>query len=524
MTILQVTNLTYQHANGDNLFKDLSFSVDKPKVIGLVGKNGCGKSILVSILSGLLKPSSGQVSISSSINTFHQQSIKYTQKQSLIELVDKKAIWEAIKKIEKGVCCDKLFKIVGENWALEEKLNFELKLLGLPQNPMQSCSGLSDGELTRLKLWSLFQEHKEILFLDEPSNTLDTDSKKWLCNKIKEFRGTILLVSHDRYLLNHTEEIWELSSIGLKRYGGNYDFYKEQKINELESIDRQLNNLSKQKEVLKKKKQKSREATQKRENQGKQLRKSNSQPKKLLDFKINKALRKSSSHRKMEVNRMNGIHKREQCLVFQKEQLIQQKIYIKEENIKRKRVISLSQLVPMFGSRNSISMEVFSNDKIILCGNNGSGKTTLLKTIMGDVNYLQGELHVNTNFAYLNHNLSLIDEDLSVLDNVMKHCNGLCENDARTILAGIGLNKNKVHQNTFKLSGGEKMKLVMLIVSHQKKQNFLLLDEPDNHLDLDSKLLLSNLLNQYKGGYILVSHDEVFVKSLVHTKVVNFYK
>ena len=179
------------------------------------------------------------------------------------------------------------------------------------QNPIQSCSGLSDGELTRLKLWSLFKERKEILFLDEPSNTLDTDSKKWLCNKIKEFRGTILLVSHDRYLLNHTEEIWELSSIGLKRYGGNYDFYKEQKTNELESIERQLNNLSKQKEVLKKKKQRSKEATQKRENQGKKLRKSNSQPKIILDFKKNRAFKKSSSQRKMELHRTNDIQKRE---------------------------------------------------------------------------------------------------------------------------------------------------------------------------------------------------------------------
>ena len=129
MTILQVINLSYQHDNGDPLFKDLSFSVDKPKVIGLVGKNGCGKSMLVSILSGFLKPTSGKVNISSSTNTFHQQGIKYRQKQSLIEFVDKKNIWEAIKKIEKGACCEQLFKIVDENWDLEEKLNFELKLL-----------------------------------------------------------------------------------------------------------------------------------------------------------------------------------------------------------------------------------------------------------------------------------------------------------------------------------------------------------------------------------------------------------
>lgn len=145
-------------------------------------------------------------------------------------------------------------------------------------------------------------------------------------------------------------------------------------------------------------------------------------------------------------------------------------------------------------------------------GENGSGKSTLLNVLLGKAILDDGEIQVNTSFYYLDQHFTLIYVQSSVLDNVLTLCPNVLETDARVLLAGIGFRKDSVYRLVDHLSGGEKMKLAMLVVSHQERQPLLLLDEPDNHLDIESKFLLAETLSSYNGAYILVSHDKSFVK------------
>jgi ATPase subunit of ABC transporter with duplicated ATPase domains len=150
--------------------------------------------------------------------------------------------------------------------------------------------------------------------------------------------------------------------------------------------------------------------------------------------------------------------------------------------------------------------------KLHLQGGNGSGKSTLLKVLLGNTKPSGGDWHMNTATYYLDQHFGLVDESLSVLDNIGLLCPGVQQSNARTLLAGIGFRRDDVHRLASYLSGGEKMKLSMLMVSHQSEQPLLLLDEPDNHLDLDSKRVLASALNHYQGAFVIVSHDREFVQ------------
>lgn len=194
------------------------------------------------------------------------------------------------------------------------------------------------------------------------------------------------------------------------------------------------------------------------------------------------------------------------------EQITQQKIYLEQGEASRaKRLNIVSGILP-FGSREAINLILEGNSRLHLCGGNGSGKSTLLKVLLGDICLESGELKINHPVCYLDQHFGLINESLSILDNLMEHCSGIIESDARTLLAGIGFRRDTVYRQASLLSGGEKMKLAMLIASHQPQSPILLLDEPDNHLDLDSKQVLAEALRSYQGAFILVSHDDDFVK------------
>ncbi len=163
------------------------------------------------------------------------------------------------------------------------------------------------------------------------------------------------------------------------------------------------------------------------------------------------------------------------------------------------------------GRAQPINLQLSAKGRLRLCGRNGCGKSTLLHVIAGKQNLIGGEIRVNTSVFYLDQHFGLLDESRSMLDNMMLFCVGLQESDARTLLAGIGFRRDSVFRFVEQLSGGEKMKLAMLVVGHQAESPLLLLDEPDNHLDLDSKRLLACTLQAYQGAFVLVSHDDEFV-------------
>lgn len=510
MPTLNANNITYQLDNGHVLFDNISLTLSKRRV-GLVGRNGVGKSLLASILAGQTAPTKGTVSTANSLAYFHQQSeVLDDDTYTIAHFLDSFDVLNAIECIEKGDCSPLLFDLVGDAWDLKNQLSKQLKDIGLPDDPFFPCKQLSGGQFTKLRLWKTFNSNAALLILDEPSNHLDSDSKQWLLTHIRQYNGHVLLISHDRILLNNMEEIWALSSIGMKIYGGNFDNYLDQLNIEKLATDRQLTAVIKQKRNIEQQSQKSIEKAARRASQGNKLRHSGSQAKVLLDKKKDSATASAAGRIKNEQRRQNQINKQEQDLKGTQEQNTLQNIVFTGPQSKANRVISLIEGVLQRGSQVPITLFINANDKVHLKGRNGVGKSTLLKTIIKECTLKSGELTTNTPLFYVDQHFSLVQPNLSVLDNIVIQCTNLSVVKARTLLAGISIRNDKVFQNAHTLSGGEKMKVAMLIAANQPTLPMLLLDEPDNHLDIDAKSVLANALNQYQGGLMLVTHDEGF--------------
>ncbi len=512
MPILQAHNISYQFENGEKLFDNLSCSMTQRRV-GLVGRNGAGKSILASILSGEKTPSSGTVTQTKSVLAYRQQaSDLLAMPLSLSQFLGKHDVLEALKRVEAGDCSQYYFDVIGDQWTLSKQLNQQLKALGLPQQADFPCAQLSGGQLARLQLWNMFESDAEMLFLDEPSNHLDVRAKEWLLGSMREFKGAIFLISHDRTLLREMEEIWEISELGLQVFGGNYDIYHQRKHAEIRAVERQLISVDKQRKHLRAQIQCNREKAEQRAAQGNRLRKEGSQAKMILDGAKNQAEVSASKRNKNQQHRQMKLDDKHQALMARKELLKEQKLYLEDGACRSGKVmLSILNGVLAYGYSNVFSLQVYANEKVHLAGPNGCGKSTLLKMLAGKKPLKRGECRVNAPLCMLDQHFGMIQSELSMLDNLLQQCCGITVSEARTLLAGIGFRRDSVFRLGRVLSGGEKMKLAMLIVSHQPEQPFLLLDEPDNHLDLESKIILAQALLKYRGGYILISHDHDFV-------------
>ncbi|SHF87224.1 ATP-binding cassette domain-containing protein [Vibrio gazogenes] len=510
MPVLQAHNISQVFDNGEVLFQQLSCSMSRNRV-GLVGRNGIGKSIFAAILSGEQQPSSGTVTYPLSCAVYRQQPAHLLSGGlSIAQFLGKNDVLKALKQIESGDCSAHWLDVIGEQWDLSMRLTRQLREMGLPADPDFPCAQLSGGQLARLQLWQLFASDVELLILDEPSNHLDAHAKQWLIESIRVFEGAILLISHERLLLREMDEIWQLSGQGLHVFGGNYDVYVEHMRTEQQAVERQLVSVDKQKKKLAAQAQRNREKAAQRAAKGDKLRKAGGQPKILLDYKKDSATARTSNLHKNEQLRQAHLNEKEQALRARKEQVKRQKLYLSDNTSRLHQVVSLLEGVLSFGCRQPITLQIYANDKIHLTGKNGCGKSTLLKTLLGKFTLQQGKLHLNTSLYYLDQHFGAVQPELSMLNNLIQQCEGIKESDARTLLAGIGFRRDSVFRLGSMLSGGEKMKLAMLIVSHQPEQPMLLLDEPDNHLDLDSKIMLAQALRDYRGGFILVSHDDDF--------------
>lgn len=522
MTVLRASNIAYRFDNGEELFRDISVKLTVRRV-GLVGRNGIGKSILASIFAKEIQPSTGNIEVVSAIGRYTQlPSHILNSSISIAEFLGVDSILHALDQVAKGSAEQKWFDLIGERWQLKDELTQLLFDIGLPEDIQLPCNRLSGGQLSRLSLWKLFHSDAQLLILDEPSNHLDLSAKNWLLEQIDLFPGYILLISHDRLLLRHMEQIWELNTLGLHQYGGNYDFFRQQKQKEMDAVERQLNEAQKEKRKLDKQTQTDREKAEQRASQGNKLRKQGSQAKVLLDAKKDKATANASARNKNVQKRADLLHQKTQDLKDRKEGLKAQRMYLDSAGERNKSLVHISECLLPYTSSQAINLHVKGTSRVHIKGDNGCGKTTLLRAIRGDIRPLQGEIRINTPVYYLDQHFGLLRNELSMLENLVHFCPQLGEERARTLLAGIGFRRDSVYRLVDQLSGGEKMKLAMLIVSHQADQPLLLLDEPDNHLDLDSKLILAEALNAYQGAFLLISHDEDFVATSGITEVYDF--
>lgn len=514
-TCLTLESVSYMLADGRILFQNLNEVFDQRRT-GLVGRNGAGKSVLARLLAGELMPSAGRIARSGAVHYLSQQ---IAQHGTVATLAGADATLAALQRIENGSADPADFDAVGERWDLRDRLQSELDRSGLPYlRPDTPAASLSGGEAMRVSLIAAWLSDAAFLILDEPSNHLDRANRLALMAQLQRWPNGLLVVSHDRELLEQMTRIVELSPLGLRSYGGGYTFYVECKEAEREAAQRQLDQ---------RKLERKRDTQAMREQQEKQERRlakgasdgrDANQAKILLGGQKNRAQGTAGKLRQQHAAQQEALSQR----VKDAAQQIAPNAAIAMHALAapqaaRLRLAELEDVVLPYAppATRHISLTISGQQRIGVVGPNGCGKSTLLKLLAGQLQALAGRCEVRARAAYLDQQLTQLAPQRSAIDHLLDANREAGASALRTHLAQMGLDAQLAAAPVGLLSGGERLKVALAcaLYAHPPAQ-LLLLDEPSNHLDLDSLAALEAMLRQYQGALLVVSHDEVFMQAL----------
>lgn len=510
MQILNVDNLTIDFGF-NKLFNNVSFSLNEGESISIVGPNGCGKSTLLKIIAGIIKPDKGQVSIKKGAKLAYLDQtgasiddircVYEILKESFCELNE---LEKSIKKLE-----DKMNKntdnqkIINKYCSLIDRYsnlggyeidaNINTVIAGLKLDSTildKSFNSLSGGEKTLVQLAKTLIIKPDLLLLDEPTNHLDIERIEWLENYIENFKGAIVIVSHDRYFLNKMcDKILDLESSSGKIYSTNYTGFLEEKER---LFEKQMTNYKEEQLLIKRLETEMKWFAER----GMATNSSTLTARaRALETRINR-IKSNAIIRPVKRNKAN--------------------INFLKDNKTSNRIISLRNFsVNLPNGKDliqNITLDVFAGEHIALIGENGCGKSTLVKSIIGinNLNYT-GIINIgpSVRIGYIPQIISFKDDKQSLLD-YFRLSTGLSEQMARQILVGFQFYNDDIKKRVGSLSGGERMK-VKLAELLQNKVNTLILDEPTNHIDIDTKESFENALKNFSGTLLFVSHDRYFI-------------
>ena len=497
-----------------NVLDGFSLQLKTGERIALIGQNGSGKTTILKIIAKQERIDSGTINIRSGAKIGILNQIYENEKEDILVEDFLYKSFEEILKIEKKLNkletqmsteanTDKLEKLINEygrtqerfsligGYETQEKFNKICSRFYINKDLLkQNYNLLSGGEKTRVNLAKLLLTQPDILLLDEPTNHLDIHSLEFLEELILKYKGTVLIVSHDRYFLDKVINKTILLENGKENiYYGNYSYFlKEDERRTLAQFERYKNQ---QKQI-----EKMKESIM-------TLRKFGDLAGNEIFFKRAKNIEKRLE--KMEIIDRVNLNKKALDLKFN------------TKNRSGNDVLKIENLEKRFNQKiifKDANLNLNYGEKACLIGENGSGKSTLIKIILGqDINF-DGKLKLGTSikFGYISQNIIFEDDNKTVLDYFLEE-NNFSETEARNKLARYGFRQENVFKKIGKLSGGEKVRIILMKLI-QKDINFLILDEPTNHIDIDTREILEEALKEYKGTVLFVSHDRFFINAI----------
>jgi len=520
-SMLTIQNLSYVHPNHDVLFHDLNLVVNAGEKISIVGNNGVGKSTLLKIIAGRLEPSGGEVNHAAAyyIPQIYGQYDDFTIGEALG--VHEKLI--ALNEIVNGNVDEHNYKILGDDWDIEERCNEALREWQLDyKNLHQKLGSLSGGEKLKVFLAGITINHPEIVLLDEPTNHLDIQGRDLLYSFIKDTRLTLVVVSHDRTLLNLIPVTYELTKSGIRAYGGNYDFYFQQKENERNALFEDIRAGEKALRKAREIERETKEREQKRDARGKKKQTKEGMGKGMMDKMKNDAERSTAKIKSVHEGKIGDLSKDLHDLRTSAAGTDKIKIDFDNSKLPRGKILFTAMNINYtYGSEDlwaaPLNFQITCGERIALTGRNGSGKTTLLKIIIGQLKPQIGVASVTSvNSVYIDQEYSLIRNDLTVFQQAQEfNVTGLQEYEIKTRLNRFLFSKEAWDTSCSSLSGGERMRLMLCCLSiRQQSPDLIVLDEPTNNLDIQNIEILTNALVDYQGTLLVISHDAVFLEQI----------
>lgn len=503
MIILQGKNLSKSYIT-TVIFQDIDFYIQQGEKVGLVGPNGAGKSTLFRCITKEESFDSGQLMLSPKISLGYLEQIpNFAEGVTLLDAVlemfkDIFVIRDQMRQMEhamgnvEGEALEKLLADYAEithryedagGFSCESKAKGIIKGLGFNDEDMnREIIYFSGGEKTRACLARLLVREPDLLLLDEPTNHLDLQALEWLEGFLRNYKGAVLIISHDRYFLDQvTDHIFELNHHTLKMYKGNYTRYlrlkEEQEMAQSRAFEKQQQEIAETEEYIRKYKAgiKSKQAR----GRMKQL----SRVERLEDVKSNKSMVLN----RLDVSGTGDV------------------------------VLDIKDLSMAFGEKilfKNLDLTIYKGEKVGLIGGNGVGKSTILKIITGEVTPDAGTVKLGSRVkvAYYDQEHKQLNQEKSILDEIVYNYDVTLE-EARDLLAQVLFFGDEVNKLIGDLSGGEKARVALLKIILDEP-NFLLMDEPSNHLDIVSKEIVENFLNEFPGTVLMVSHDRYLLDAV----------
>lgn len=509
MIILSANKLTKAYGE-EVIFKDVSFSINAGDKVGLIGKNGTGKTTLLNILSGEWDATEGEFFVPQDVKVgYLKQRDNFFKEDTVIEAVD--GIYSDLHRIEAEIA--KVTEAIDREPTKEliarlDSLNLEyeskggytyksemagvLQSMGFPKEEYpKRIQELSGGEKTRLALATLLLEKPGILILDEPTNHLDIDTLKWLEQYLASYRGTMIVVSHDRYFLDRVvDHILEIDNKKLYSYKGNYSQFAEKKKArreaELKAYNIQQKEIRRQEEIIR---------VMMGHNTEHLVKRAQSREKRLQ--MIDRLEKPESSGKDMKLTFKQDFKSGSD--VLQTEDL-GKTLYDRE---------------PHRHLFSHLNMDIKRGERVCIVGPNGVGKTTLLRMIMGELKPTEGriKLGVNVAFGYYDQGQQMLHDDLNVIEELRDSYHLYSDTELRNILGRFLFRGEDVFLKVGSLSGGEKARLTLAKLM-MSGANTLILDEPTNHMDIESREVFEEALMDFEGTSLIVSHDRYFLEKI----------
>lgn len=518
MLILQ--DVIYKHPNEDVLFPGISLSVGQGAKIALVGNNGSGKSTLLKIIAGELPVSGG--TISRDITPYYiPQLFGQYDHLSVAEALRIDHKLKALRCILDGDVSEQNILLLDDDWTIEERCQIALQHWLLSDIDLfQPIAALSGGQKTKVFLAGIDIHQPEFILLDEPTNHLDAESRAVLYDYIKTTKSTLLVVSHDRSLLDLLDTVYELDKNGITVYGGNYAFYREQKLIGMQALQHDIHAREK---ALRKARQTAREAMerqQKLDARGKKKQEKAGLPTISMNTFRNNAEKSTA--------RMKGIHE-------EKVDDLYQQLESKRKDLpgadkmkmafddpamhKGKQLLIAKGLNYQYDRgwlwRDPLDFQVNSGERIGIRGRNGSGKTTLIRLLLGRISPAAGTLFsAAERTVYIDQEYSIIQAGQTIYSQAQQfNTDGLQEHEVKGRLTKFLFDKDDWNKSCSVLSGGERMRLVLCCLTlGTVPPDMIVLDEPTNNLDMQNVEILIDAINEYNGTLIVVSHDVYFLE------------